>query len=977
MKKRLFASLLSLALIAAMVPAAWATEETYEISTSNDMTLSGAVASVNAGGSVIIKLGVDEEISRQIFIDGTRNIILDLNGHTLTKTEADEKFDAVFRIETGGNLTITDNSADRRGTILGADCRKAGSGKGDDTSLIAVVGGTLNLTGGTLTGNLSNGNGGAVYVSNGTFNMSGGTISNNTAAEGGGIYATGNSTVTISGGTISGNTATSMDMFNNESSPAGGGGIAIVGGDGYTIGLKMTGGTIINNTAEGAGGGIGIRKGYYTCMPTFEMTGGSIVNNTAETAEGGGIRIEGNGEINPTHRNIFITGNKCNSTRDLGGGGIFVVNSGTTTIHNAIITNNEAGGLGGGIAGCIHGEIIDMSTATQGAAIYGNKASGLHYTGDKVADNAENVNTGLTGYAASEVAADLFSAGARASVETDRGAMVVSDRMPGGGSHSWSGVDGGTEVSIAPGSAYHSKDFLVLTANPSEEDIESANEALSDGMVLISDNYARNHGGGIAVNGILEFSSAEDQYIMDVEAEVNATKKLLQKNTVTKYETPLEDGMAGYTFEIATEKTGGDVICTADSDEDGSVNLVIPADVFTTNETEYTFYLREQKGNDSYVTYYDPAVYTVSIELTEDRQETIQIGTSTITKYTYTAVVSITQTTEDGEEVSVGEPTFTNKINYTPGGDSVAISGRKEVPTGAPDIAFRFQLLDSDGDVLDTKELTGDGSFTFDPIAYNPARDEPGTYTYTVVEERGSASGWTYDSTRYTVTVKVTADDEGNLSANAPYITVNEESQGEIVFQNSYNPGGGGGGGSTTVDVTAEKRWVLDDGGVRPDSVTVELLQNGNPTDRTAVLNAENGWSYRWTNLSDSYNWTVREVNVPDGFAVSYQQRGNTIIITNDDIPDEPEEPDIPEEPDTPDTPDEPDTPDTPDEPDTPDTPDEPDTPDTPDTPSDPGVPQTSDGSLTGLWLALCMLSLGCLGLLRFTASGRGRRTRR
>lgn len=73
-----------------------------------------------------------------------------------------------------------------------------------------------------------------------------------------------------------------------------------------------------------------------------------------------------------------------------------------------------------------------------------------------------------------------------------------------------------------------------------------------------------------------------------------------------------------------------------------------------------------------------------------------------------------------------------------------------------------------------------------------------------------------------------------------------------------------------------------------------------------------------------------------------------------------------------------PDIPVAPDNPDTPDTPNQPDTPSEPVSPSDPGVPQTSDTSLTGLWLALCLLALGGLGLLRFTQPRRGgRRARR
>ena len=84
----------------------------------------------------------------------------------------------------------------------------------------------------------------------------------------------------------------------DKNSPAGGGGIAIVGGRDasnniYKITLKMSGGTITGNTSAGAGGGIGIRRGDSSCTPTFEMTGGSVTNNTAETAEGGENHVSG------------------------------------------------------------------------------------------------------------------------------------------------------------------------------------------------------------------------------------------------------------------------------------------------------------------------------------------------------------------------------------------------------------------------------------------------------------------------------------------------------------------------------------------------------------------------------------------------------------------------------------------------------------------------------------------------------------
>ena len=238
-----------------------------------------------------------------------------------------------------------------------------------------MVGGSLTLEGGTITGNTTTAQGGGVFVKNGTLTVKdGAVITGNTAAEGGGVYATGSSTVNIYGGEISHNTATSTVMDRGGITPQGGGGIAAVG----SVKLTMSGGVICDNTAAGAGGGIGIRRSEGTDTPVFTMTGGAVTRNTAEAHEGGGIRLEGTGTINPTDGKIEITGNICNTESDLGGGGLFVSTESSVTMRNAVITENSAGGLGGGFAGCIYGEISNLSA--DGAAIYGNTAKGENFT---------------------------------------------------------------------------------------------------------------------------------------------------------------------------------------------------------------------------------------------------------------------------------------------------------------------------------------------------------------------------------------------------------------------------------------------------------------------------------------------------------------------------------------------------------------------------------------------------------------------
>ena len=107
--------------------------------------------------------------------------------------------------------------------------------------------------------------------------------------------------------------------------------------------------------------------------------------------------------------------------------------------------------------------------------------------------------------------------------------------------------------------------------------------------------------------------------------------------------------------------------------------------------------------------------------------------------------------------------------------------------------------------------------------------------------------------------------------------------------------------------LTVKKEWVLDDGGSRPESVTVFLLRNGKFC-KEATLNASNGWEHTWESLDDRYSWSVEETNAPGGFASSVSHQETVWTITNDDLPDktdtppELEEHRAPEEPRNPDS---------------------------------------------------------------------------
>ncbi len=274
--------------------------------------------------------------------------------------------------------------------------------------------------------------------------------------------------------------------------------------------------------------------------------------------------------------------------------------------------------------------------------------------------------------------------------------------------------------------------------------------------------------------------------------------------------------------------------------------------------------------------------------------------------------------------------------------------------------AFRFTVTLSDTSISgvygDMEFQAGVASFGLKANEHKTAVNLPAGTTYTVTES---------DSAGYTVTEK--SGDTGTIPVNGT---------AKARF-NNHKDGGGSGPSGGPVAVTVNKIWKLDDGGTAPDSVTVLLLQDGKQYGEAVVLNAGNHWTYTWPDLDAGRIWTVRELNVPDGFTESIAQVGNTFTITNDDKPvvppggpddptppdkpDDPTPPDKPDEPTPPDKPDDPTPPDKPDEPTLPDKPDEPDTPDTPDAPDQPKLPQTGQ-----FWWPVWLLAAA--GILTLTA---------
>lgn len=105
------------------------------------------------------------------------------------------------------------------------------------------------------------------------------------------------------------------------------------------------------------------------------------------------------------------------------------------------------------------------------------------------------------------------------------------------------------------------------------------------------------------------------------------------------------------------------------------------------------------------------------------------------------------------------------------------------------------------------------------------------------------------------------------------------------------------------VDYTVVKHWSGDSATSRPESIQVELYEDG-ALQETVTLNADNDWSYSWTDDDGEGKWTCVEKNVPKGYkcTVKTAEGGTEFIVTNkttNNPPNNPTKPDKPNKPRT------------------------------------------------------------------------------
>ena len=81
-------------------------------------------------------------------------------------------------------------------------------------------------------------------------------------------------------------------------------------------------------------------------------------------------------------------------------------------------------------------------------------------------------------------------------------------------------------------------------------------------------------------------------------------------------------------------------------------------------------------------------------------------------------------------------------------------------------------------------------------------------------------------------------------------------------------------------DIIIKKKWNTGSLSGIPTSITVQLLRDGKVL-KTAILNKQNSWQITYPDMPESDEYSIKEINVPQGFTATYTQKGYEFTVTN------------------------------------------------------------------------------------------------
>ena len=340
-------------------------------------------------------------------------------------------------------------------------------------------------------------------------------------------------------------------------------------------------------------------------------------------------------------------------------------------------------------------------------------------------------------------------------------------------------------------------------------------------------------------------------------------KKLLKEGETTL---PLTDDQ----FEFVL-KEGNNTLETAKNKANGTVTF---KELSYTAEGTHTYTITENKGTDASINYSTQTI-TATVAVKKDNDKLV--ATVTYSGGDTEKGDAFTNTKTPPTPPTPVPPTVKPTTAQFKAKKVLAINGTSDRTLKANE--FTFLLKDQAGTLIDTKTNGENGDILFNPVSFN----EAGTFTYTIAEQKPATpeSAITYDETVHTVTVTVTKDATGQLTADVKY----DGKMDTLTFTNTYTP--------PTPPTPSEKQIttskILEGRDLQGGEFSFNLLdENGtvlqtkqNAADGTVTFDA-----IAYTEaMIGTHQYTIKEVVPADKANIQYDegQVDVTVTVTKDE----------------------------------------------------------------------------------------------
>ncbi len=388
-------------------------------------------------------------------------------------------------------------------------------------------------------------------------------------------------------------------------------------------------------------------------------------------------------------------------------------------------------------------------------------------------------------------------------------------------------------------------------------------------------------------NGKITFGLGTTPAELDTKANFGLTKVLEGRAWTDADEFTFEANLTSGDREGQAMPKTSVTLARADADEQGSAAIDFGIIAYTKAGT-YVYEVVEKAGDASGIAYSTNRA-RITVVVTVDKAGVLSAAVTKVENpiftNTYTSELSysaagglVITKTLNGHSMAKGQFAFTVRPQDAASAKALGLSeGDNTFMTPAAADGATVSI-----DVLGGRDVT----FT--------QADAGKTYSYTVSEKNGGASGYTYDTAERTVTIAVTDDSAGKLTATTTvtggamgskiytYATGKTSEKAEVPFTNSYSASTDNQGGSTAAIIATKemKGRPLTDG-----EFTFHLAYAGTTTSLRTVRNSKdgtvdfgtfsydtamladlvkNGHATKSTNEDGNFEWTVEYVAYED-----------------------------------------------------------------------------------------------------------------